>query len=254
MSRCGAAIAAILLAAARAQACEGEACDASALLQLGRGGEASLGHYSPAGQPCWSDGECFGDQPQGGPGTWVCGRYSANENYWQCCLIEYSEEHDGEMWCASPEGTACSEGLDLNCKSPLKCQPNVASSSGYTCSTHTFTTTTTTTTTAAPTTTTTTTEVTTTTPNLSICAGTNKVCGGDECCPGIERTGWKNFPCPTSSNIWKCERQYVECEGTSHHCWGNQCCPPAGGTGGKTFNCPIAAPGYDRCGFQSFPR
>mmetsp|Transcript_62034 Transcript_62034/g.171557 ORF Transcript_62034/g.171557 Transcript_62034/m.171557 type:complete len:247 (-) Transcript_62034:77-817(-) len=130
MSRCGAAIAAILLAAARAQACEGEACDASALLQLGRGGEASLGHYSPAGQPCWSDGECFGDQPQGGPGTWVCGRYSANENYWQCCLIEYSEEHDGEMWCASPEGTACSEGLDLNCKSPLKCQPNVASSSG----------------------------------------------------------------------------------------------------------------------------
>lgn len=127
--------------AASREGCRGTEEEGSALLQTVRPAQGGLQAGSHNGTKGTSSGPlhsaekdpCNGGNDDQCDGTMVCGRYCSTINYYQCCPAEWSEQHSGVTWCANQEGGECSDGLDDNCKNPLRCKSDSTSRSGYTC-------------------------------------------------------------------------------------------------------------------------
>jgi len=76
----------------------------------------------------------------------------------------------------------------------------------------------------------------------AVCPGSEHACAGQQCCPGIEATGDKTFPCPSAQTpVQGCGVQEATCPGSRHHtCSGNTCCPDGS-------PCPLADPNFNGC-------
>jgi len=93
------------------------------------------------------------------------------------------------------------------------------------------------------------------------CPGSEGNCYGEQCCPGVDGSGDKTFPCPSAPADWgegacqsttklhdcttgfQCmENETVQCPGSGAWCSGQSCCP--GVDGGDNFPCPSAPSGW----------